>query len=36
MENNSVIEILCPQQPKPREDLDDLIFAGDCWMISDR
>lgn len=36
MENNSVIEILRPQQPQPREDLDDLIFRGDSWLISDR
>lgn len=36
MENNTVIQITQPQQPQPREDLDDLIFAGDCWQVSDR
>lgn len=36
MENNTVIQITRPQQPQPREDLDDLIFAGDCWQVSDR
>lgn len=36
MENSSAIQISRPQQPQPREDLDDLIFAGDCWQVSQR
>ena len=36
MEENAVVNILCPQPQKPGVDLDDLIFAGEGWMASDR
>ena len=36
MEDNTVINIMRPQTPQPNQDLDDLIFAGDNWLISDR
>ena len=25
-----------PPQPAPRDDLDDLIFRGEGWWVSDR
>ena len=25
-----------PPQPDPRDDLDDLIFRGEGWWVSDR
>ena len=36
MEDNLNIEILRPQEPRPKGDLDDLIFQGDSWLASDR
>lgn len=36
MEENAVVNILCPQPQKPGVDLDDLIFDGEGWMASDR
>lgn len=36
MEENAVVNILCPQPQKPGVDLYDLIFAGEGWMASDR
>ena len=36
LEENAVVNILCPQPQKPGVDLDDLIFDGEGWMASDR
>jgi hypothetical protein len=36
MEENVVVNVLRPQPQQPGLDLDDLIFAGEGWMASDR
>ncbi len=37
MNDNNVLPPLPPNHPKPcNSDLDDLIFQGERWLISDR
>lgn len=36
MEENLNIKIQRPQKPEQKGDLDDLIFQGDSWLVSDR
>ena len=36
MEEGIASSAAYPQQSQPWEDLDDLIFGGDSWLISDR
>lgn len=36
MNENSSVPIFAPQPQSIGPDLDDLIFAGEGWLVSDR
>lgn len=36
MEERNPIILIRPDNPQPRDDLDDLIFREENWLVSDR
>ena len=36
MHEDSTPILSLPRRPDPRDDLDDLIFRGEGWLVSDR
>jgi|GEM_PF-2623117 len=36
MDENKTPILNLPQRPVPRDDLDDLIFREESWLVSDR
>lgn len=36
MDENKTPILNLPQRPAPRDDLDDLIFREESWLVSDR
>lgn len=36
MDERTIPILNLPERPAPRDDLDDLIFRGEGWLVSDR